>query len=319
MRKVLLSAVVAIISLTALGQQDPQFTNWMFDKLSFNPAAAGMRDNCGEHCISMFFRDQWDGFDRDPKTLLFNYSGQYGKNLGLGFSYIGDRLGQEQNSIIRFSGAYHHQMGDNFLSGGLSLGYLGKKLGTDWIYIDDNDPLINPLEDSQKNDGTMDLSFGGMFYQPSKFYVGLSATHLTGGELSDLNIKTAQHFYLMGGYTHEINPTMALRGNLLAKSDFNATAFDVNANLLYDNMLYGGISFRPGDAIAPMVGVEYDLGCNKKKTSEYCHCIRGGYSYDITLSDIADYSAGSHEFFVTYCFTMRTIKIIPIHGNPRNL
>lgn len=319
MRLVVLVALVALVSLTSYAQQDPQFTQWMYDRLSFNPAAAGMRDNCGEHCVSSFYRSQWDGFDRDPKTLLLNYSGQYGKNLGLGLSYIGDRLGQEQNSIIRLHGAYHHQIGNNFISGGLSLGFLGKRLGTNWVYNDENDPLINPLEASQQNDGTVDLSLGGMFYQPGKFYIGLSATHLNGGELADLNIKTAQHFYLMGGYTHNLNSTMALRGNVLAKSDLNAAAFDVNANLLYNNMLYGGISFRPGDAIAPMVGMEYDLGCQKKKNSEYCHCIRAGYSYDITLSDIADYSSGSHEIFVTYCFTMRTIKVIPIHGNPRNL
>ncbi|MDZ4824003.1 MAG: PorP/SprF family type IX secretion system membrane protein [Flavobacteriales bacterium] len=316
MRKFTLTAVVAALSLISTAQQDPQFTNWFYDKLSFNPAAAGMRGDCGEHCFSMFFRDQWDGFDRDPKTMLFNYNGQFPKAWGLGFTYMGDRLGQERNSIFRISGAYHHQMGSNFLAGGLAIGQYAKKLGDDWVFIDEGDALI-PQE--SKADGTIDLSFGATFYQPGKYYFGLSSTHLAAGELKDLNIKTARHYYVMAGGTFAAGSTLDIRPNILAKSDFNANAFDINVNVLWNKMLYGGVSFRPGDAIAPMVGIEYDLGCNRKPTSQFCQCIRGGYSYDVTLSDIADYSAGSHEFFVTYCFTFKAIELRPIHGNPRRL
>jgi hypothetical protein len=79
----------------------------MFDKVSFNPAAAGMDEM---QCFTAIFRDQWDGFDRDPKTFLFDYDGYHKfefANIGLGFTAISDRLGQERNTLIRFSGSYY--------------------------------------------------------------------------------------------------------------------------------------------------------------------------------------------------------------------
>ena len=72
MKRILLSASFVLGALIGFAQQDPQFTMWMFDRLSFNPAAAGMDKM---HQVQAFHRDQWDGFERDPKTYLFNYNG----------------------------------------------------------------------------------------------------------------------------------------------------------------------------------------------------------------------------------------------------
>lgn len=317
MKKSLLLLSVTVITIVSNAQQDPQFTQWMFDRLSFNPAAAGMKRM---HCIQGFNRDQWDGFDRDPKTYLFNYNGylvQSGMLFGMGASFYTEVLGQETNTVFRPSFAYHHQVGANTLSVGLQPGFYSKRLGNDWRPIDPDDPSI-PFQGASQ--GNFDLSLGLMFYNSDKWYAGASATHLTAAKLDDLFMRLARHYYFMGGYNYDINGDLVLRTNALLKSDFKApAAFDINANVLWNNSFWGGLAFRPGDAVAPMVGFQKDLGCKTENRKTFCQSFMVGYSYDITLSEIRNYSAGSHEIFATYCFNFSKTPNKARHGNPRFL
>jgi type IX secretion system PorP/SprF family membrane protein len=322
MKKHLLFLAFATSAILSTAQQDPQFTNWMFDRLSFNPAAAGMKRM---HCVQAFHRDQWDGFDRDPKTYLFNYNGyMVGKQgpiqdklIGFGASFYSEVLGQETNTVLRASGAYHHQFNKMTVSAGLQLGMYSKKLGKDWIYIDPDDSAIPTTGVSQTG---LDASLGIMLYEGNKYYAGVSATHLNAANLDKLNIQVARHYYFMGGYNYDINSDFTLRTNALLKSDFSApVALDVNANVLWSEMIWGGLSFRPGDAIAPMVGFQKDLGCKTQDRKTFCQQFKIGYSYDITLSQIKDYSAGSHEIFACYCFNFSKAPLKSRHGNPRFL
>ncbi|MFM7770385.1 MAG: PorP/SprF family type IX secretion system membrane protein, partial [Bacteroidota bacterium] len=202
MKKFYLSFVFLSLAIASSAQQDPQFTMWMFDRMSFNPAAAGV-DRI--HQVQAFHRDQWDGFERDPKTYLFNYNGHFnvlGKTIGAGASFMTEVLGQEQNKFARLSLAYHQAIGDNFLSGGIQVGMLSKSLGNNWIAIDPTDPNIPVNGMSQ---GGFDMSAGLMFYNPNKYYVGVSATHLPATSLADLGFTSARHIYAMGGYNYELN------------------------------------------------------------------------------------------------------------------
>ena len=317
MKKLYILIFVFASAFTAKAQQDPQFTMWMFDRLSFNPAAAGIDRT---HQIQAFDRDQWDGFNRDPKTYLFNYNGYVdmrGRTIGLGVSFMSEVLGNEQNKFARFAGSYHHPIGQNFLSVGLQAGFMSKTLGTSWVAIDPNDPNIPYLGMSQ---GGFDMNAGAMFYRPNKFYAGISATHLTATDLSTLGFQSARHIYAMGGYNHDLNNGLVLRSNALIKTDMKAApAIDVNANVLWNNTLWGGLAFRPGDAIAPMVGFQMALNQLNKGRYTYTHGFKVAYSYDITLSSIKNYSAGSHELFLTYEFNLGKAPMRRISGDPRLL
>jgi type IX secretion system PorP/SprF family membrane protein len=311
---ILLLLVGAFVGTRA--QQDPQFTQWMFEKISFNPAAAGIEQM---HCISMFYRDQWDGFDRDPKIGLFNYGGKIGDlPVGIGLTLFSETLGQERNAIFKVSGNY--QLGlanDNILSMGLSFGGYNKRLGNSWIAIDPvaEDIAINDQEISATS---FDLGIGVMFAKNDKYYAGISATHLTGQDLKDMNIKMSQHLYIMGGYNFDLTSTLKLRSNILAKSDLNVMTFDLNANVLWSDMVWAGVSYRYGDAIAPMAGFQMSWmgGSGYSKIPQK---VMLGYSYDATTSEIRTYSSGSHEIFVTYCFNLISTPPQNRHANPRFL
>jgi type IX secretion system PorP/SprF family membrane protein len=188
---------------------------------------------------------------------------------------------------------------------------------TNWIAIDPNDPNIPTTGLSQ---GGFDANLGLMFYQKDKFYAGVSATHLPATSLADLGFTTARHIYVMGGYNHDLNNGLVIRTNALIKSDMKASpAIDVNANVLWNNLLWGGVAFRPGDAIIPMAGLQMTLNTVQQGRYTYTHGFKMGYSYDVTLSTIKDYSAGSHEFFLTYEFNLGKTPIRRISGDPRLL
>lgn len=320
MRRILTTAIVLLIGFAAKAQQDPQFTQWFNDKQSFNPAAVGIRDG---NCISGFFRNQWTGFDNQPTSVLLNYAGKINRPMlkgGMGISFFNDKLGQETNNIFRGMFAYHMNAGTGTFSAGLGLGYYGKQLGSDWLPPEgaESIPLDNAINGNQQSDGGFDMNLGVYYFKQGEYYIGASATHLTQSDLTSLSIKLKSHLYVMGGYNFNLSGNTQLRTNMLAKSDFNKWALDVNANVMFNDMLYGGLSYRPGDAIAPHVGIEY---CTSKssqlQTTNMCY--RFGYSYDATTSEIRNFSSGTHEIFVGVCFSINNIPMTNRHANPRFL
>ncbi len=321
MKKKIFITLFSILSFVTIskGQQDPQLTQWMFDRMSFNPAFAGIDKM---HCLQLFYRTQWTGFENSPQTTLFNYNGHAplaDQTLGFGLSAFSETLGLESNTIMRGSFAYHHTIGAHKIAGGIQLGMLNKVLGTDWKYIDANDPLITDLQ-KQQSSTVFDAALGLSFYKPDSYYAGVSLTHLNAAALEDLNYEMARHMYVCGGYNYPINTDLVLRSNLLMKTDMKASpAIDVNANVLWKNMLWGGVSYRMTDAVSPMFGFQKVFPQKVSGRTTLDQLFRIGYSYDLTTSEIRNYSTGSHEIFLTYCFNVSQEPIKTYHVNPRFL
>ena len=113
----------------------------------------------------------------------------------------------------------------------------------------------------------MDADLGVMYRVPGSYYAGISTTRIAATDLKDLNISSVRHLYLQAGYEQGLGDgSLRLRSHLLAKTDLNATSVDLHANVLWNDLLYGGISFRPGDAVAPVLGFEYGTTKNEKLT-----------------------------------------------------
>lgn len=316
MKRILLSVGLVFGVLWAFAQQDPQFTMWQFDRLSVNPAMSGM-DRM--HSITALHRDQWDGLDKDPKTYLFNYSGMFGanQNIGFGSTVYSEVLGQQQNTVVRFSPSYHLSVGNGtFFSAGASVGMYQSKLGANWVFIDYGDPTI-PV--SSKSQSGADIGIGLNIYKPNQYYFGVSSTHLAGPNLDDLGIQMVRHYYVMGGYEAPVGADLVVRPNVLFKTDATSRQLDVTADVMFKNMFWGGLAYRLGDAIAPYVGFKKDFGTIDQGVRTINHGIKLGYSYDITTSLLKDYSAGSHEVFVTYSMKINKVDNGAGHSNPRFL
>ena len=304
MKKLLLSILV-LVAADSFAQQDPQFTQNMFNKLSVNPGFAGVSN---AYCATLISRQQWLGFEGRPQTNLFSLDAKIRPfdrfNSGVGLTVWQDELGFEKTINAKLAYAYHKNKGNGLLSVGLEGGIYNKSVDGDWITAGSNglgdgteDPFI---PNSAVSNLTFDLGFG-VYYATQDYYVGISSTHLTAptisasAENSSLDYSLARHFYVMGGYNINFSGPFVLKPSLFIKSDVSSTQIDANVNLEYNELVWGGLSYRYEDAIAVLAGVNVP----------WFEGLKVGVSYDYNLSLLNDYNNGSLEFMVGYCYPIK--------------
>ncbi|MEZ4738711.1 MAG: type IX secretion system membrane protein PorP/SprF [Flavobacteriales bacterium] len=310
MRGIFTIVVGLVVASASFAQQDPQLTQYMFDRLSINPAVAG---TSGELCFTGFYRQQWSGFDGAPKTGLFNAQMPIAKiSSGVGLSFYTDELGQQKSNFFRASYSFHRKVGVGTLGIGVSAGMLAHTLGNKWIA---RDPVSDDaaIPTNGQSDSGFDLG-AGIYYTSPTFYIGFSSTHLTEAELTDVSIQAVRHYFVQAGYDWAINgdKKYVLQPSTLIKSDGTSTQFDLNATFLYNNQVWLGVTYRTEDAIAPMIGYQHQLP-NKKSM------LKIGYSYDVTTSTLKNYSSGSHEIMLNYCTLLEKKPDLQIYKNVRFL
>ena len=320
-RNYILSFAFVMLASLMNAQQDPQFTQWYMDPVVNNIGAAGQSNLSN---ISAFYRQQWVGINHSPVTTLLNFDSRFNDGpFGIGVQLYQDEIGNESNTMIKLGPSYTfnpNSSGTKF-SVGLSASVFSKKIGHVYDWVTPDTPVIddNAIPNGTQSDLTVDVDFGFFMRNSDRFYAGLSSTHLAETAFNDLSIRPSRHYYLMGGYNFDLSgDQLVLRTNFLTKTDLAATAIDFNVNLLINEMLWAGVSYRPGDAIAPVLG--YQLRMEKQEqitTSE--QFLRIGYSYDVTTSELQTYSQGSHEIFLSYAFLFKSIPIQNKFANPRFL
>ncbi len=320
MKKLFTKIAIAVAGFTgvAVAQQDPQFTQFMHNKLIYNPGYAG---TSGAICGNVQFRQQWTAFDGAPQSLALAFDMPIMPKLGIGLNVMSDKIGPMNTLFLRIPVTYLHKIGAGTLGLGLDIGFLQKKINNTWITPepDKTDPTIpgtygtTSLSNPDLNKLTYDLGFGAFYQIPGKFYVGLSSTHLPAQTVGSGAIKyeLTRHYYLMTGYSFDLTPRSKLTPNVKVKSDAAATAVDLNLTYMYDNMLWVGGTYRVGDAAAFMVGYQ---GFTPTKSLSY----KIGYSYDLTTSKLKGYSGGTHEIILGFCL-MKKDKKLASYGDDRFL
>ena len=299
MRKLLFSLTLVAGSFAANAQQDPQFSNFMYDRLSINPGFAGI-DN--KVCGTLFYRNQWMGFGNQPQTALINVHAPvkvaYG---GVGLTFYSDKLGFQKNTTARLAYSFHLPLagGKMKLGIGASVGYMGVGYNAQWIAVDGtaND---NAIPGQTSSAGTIDFGFGA-YLKGKDFYVGLSSTHLSEGELQTLSFKNKRHYYVLAGWDKQLNATFAVLPALRIESDATATQVDASVRGMWKDMVWLGLGYRVKEAVYPMLGVQLDAW--KAKQGKF----RFGTSYDINTNELKNYSNNGLEFFVNFCFNIEPV------------
>lgn len=308
MQKTITKVLLTVLLLTggrAMGQQDPQFSQNMFTKLSVNPGYAGSNDAI---CGTLMYRNQWTGFGGEPKTMLLMADMPVeALHGGVGLSVYGsDRLGAESNLNIRGAYAYRTDLGAGRLGIGVDIGFHQKSIdGSKFVFNDAGD---NNIPTGSVSGGSLDLGLG-MYYNSEKLYAGISTTHLQEGKISynNINSKLARHYYMMAGYNVDLTSSLTLKPMLMVKTDAISVQADFNANLMINNRFWLGASYRLQDAIVFMAGMEIIPN------------LKVGYSYDLTTSDIRTYSSGTHEIMIGYCYKPSKVVKRQFHRNVRFL
>jgi type IX secretion system PorP/SprF family membrane protein len=298
--RILLSLIILFYSvLPVLSQQDPQFSQNMFNKVMINPGSAGSADMI---CVTAVNRQQWVGFEGAPVTSAFSISSPFrlfGKNHGVGLFVLNDQIGFETNLGINLAYAYRTFVGQGTLGIGLYGGLINSSLNASWSVPStdfhtppDSDPSIPAGSESALS---FDLGFG-VYYSTENLYVGVSSTHLN-EPIIDYTATAkpffSRFYYVMAGYKLELkNPAFEFQPGVFIQSDGVMTQMDLSGIMLYKDKFWGGLSYRMGSAVIGLVGFEIFSG------------IKVGYSYDFSTSAIRNYSKGSHEIVVNYCFSL---------------
>ncbi len=286
----LLIAGPALLPKQAKAQQDPQFTQYMFNLLALNPAYAGSADRVSIKALS---RHQWVGFEGAPTTqTLTVHSPFLVQSLGLGGTVMRDEHGPVTQYGLIVDLSYRIFLGNNQklafgIKGGLNL-FQGKF--ADLHPLEANDQVF------QQNVSTKtDPQFGfGVMWYSDRFYLGLSSPKVLRTDFFDEDSLQfvsqpgqRAHYYLTGGYVFDLGTYTKFKPTAMVKAVEGAPiSFDLSANFLLYDKLWLGAMYRYTDAVGALV--QYNLTDG----------ISVGYAYDYPLSPLRNYSGGSHEFML---------------------
>jgi type IX secretion system PorP/SprF family membrane protein len=213
---------------------------------------------------------------------------------GVGIHVSNDNLGPVNNLEIQAAYAYHLAFKESKMSFGVRFGVYSQTLdGSDYVAIDDEDPIVDAIRQGNDSQVRPDIS-AGVFYQAEKYFIGISATHLTQAEFdfgeNFIKNPLENHGYFTAGYNYSYNYKLVLTPSVLVRTDFNEYNFDISVTGTYDDKIWGGLSYRQGEAAVLMVG--YSL------TKD--NALRLAYAFDYVLVEQDAKAATSHEFLISY-------------------
>lgn len=268
-------------------QQDPQYTQYMYNMNVVNPAYAGSKESLS---LTGLYRNQWSGIDNNPTTFTFSAHSPAGKNVGLGLSAIRDELGPVTETNVFADFSYTLQMSSSVqLALGVKGGITFHDVGLSRLELQDpNDPFL-----SENINNTYPNIGAGAFLYGDKFYVGISVPNLLKSVHLDANGmkygSETNHFFATAGYVFQLTDNFKLKPSVMVKTAFDAPlSYDGNLNALFYDRFELGVSYRNDDSFSGLVG--FQINDN----------IRIGYAYDHVMSDLKALGPASHEVILTF-------------------
>ena len=282
-------ALLTFVDVTA--QQDPQYTQYMYNMSIMNPAYAGSKENMTG---GVLYRKQWVEIEGAPTTGTFFINSPVGKNVGLGLSAINDKIGPVEETNVYADFSYTLNLGnDRRLAFGLKGGGTFHKVG---LFSQIGDGHVPDLNDPafQQNSSKSFLNIGsGFFYYTNKYYVAVSVPNMLKSSYLDYSGRRfgteTLHYFITGGYVFDVNPDLKFKPSAMIKSALNAPiSLDLSANFMfYDKFEVGG-TYRLQDSFGAMVNYAVSPS------------LRIGYAYDQIVSDLKVTTPSSHEILILF-------------------
>ncbi|WP_203292483.1 PorP/SprF family type IX secretion system membrane protein [Luteirhabdus pelagi] len=283
-------ALLMLCGLTTMAQQEPQYTQFMYNMSIVNPAY--MINEPGIIEVGTLYRSQWVGIEGAPRTANVFAHIPLNERIELSVNYLNDQIGDViSENVFNVDFAYKIKLNET-----LNLSF-GIKAGVDNLNFDfsetnvASDPLFANTQKTVLRIGT------GAYLFKSNYYIGLSAPTLLPNDISsDANgalYENKPHLFLIGGYIFDLNEKLKLKPAAVVKEVFGAPlSFDISMNMLYANRFEFGVAYRYQDAVSALAG--FQLTPN----------LRIGYAYDYNISPLNDFNDGSHEFILGYTFDL---------------
>jgi len=298
MNKYILIVLSIFSYLTVHGQQESQYTQFMHNKIMFNPAYAG---HGGETSITLLHRQQWMGFERAPQSQLLSVHAPFFiENVGWGLTVSRQSAGIMNRWTVSLPYSYRLVLGeDHDLQLGIqgSLRHIGLNFADPSVMATDaNDPVI-----AEGGQGKFLGNAGaGAYWRYGNYYAGVSVPHIFGSDLDlsneprDIVSRQVAHMYFMAGASFPLSGSVSLMPNVMLKSTQGAPlSLDVNLNLMFSERFISGVSYRSGgDAFAESI----DLLFYYRLTETFSL----GAAYDFSIGPLSSYNNGSFEIMLQF-------------------
>ena len=261
-------------------QQEPMFTQYIFNETFINPAYTGSREGLS---VNMLYRNQWSGINGSPRTQTITAHLPVSKRrVGIGFSAMNESIGVSKKIMINGDFAYRIIMPQSVLSFGLKGGFVNDQ--ENFTDVNTTTSGDQQFASDVRKYFLPNAGFGVYYYYQKKFYAGFSIPRLihnkvdpsnSGGVIRNMGNPQIWHYYFTGGYVFDLDENTKLKPSVLVKCVQHAPIeLDASLNLLLADLIWIGGSYRTGDAVACLVG--FQLSKN----------FRIGYSYDYSLTDL---------------------------------
>ncbi|GAB1858470.1 type IX secretion system membrane protein PorP/SprF [Flavobacteriaceae bacterium MHTCC 0001] len=303
LNKITIQGLVLIVfsivtSTKSNAQQDPQYTQYMYNTMSVNPAYAGQRNVLS---VAALYRMQWVGIDGAPRSLTFGaHQPLKNERIGLGLNIVSDEIGPTKETTFDINASYSIPVNRD----GLELSF-GLKAGVHFLDTDWSKgnllQQIDPLFTDNINLITPTLG-AGLYLHSDKWYLGGAVPNIiTTKHYDDFKESIATerlHMFLIGGYVFDLSDNTKLKPAFLVKAVSGAPLIaDVSANFLFNEKLNLGLAWRWDDSVSVLAGFQI----NKD--------LFIGYAYDLTTTNLNNYNSGTHEIMLRYEF-QKVVKIL---------
>lgn len=296
-RIILITSLMLLGTGLASGQQIPSLTQYVFNDYLYNPAIGGIYDY---YQVKTNYRHQWAGITDAPRTYLLSAYGPH-KTMPMGYGgYIyNDQVGPTNKLGIYGSYAYNIKIrGDIRLSMGAFLGLTQYKIDLSALDFSQSSQTTDPVLLQNGSSYTKFLPDGsiGAYLYTSQYYGGVSVMQLFSNKIDpapdsvnyeDVVSRLNNHLVLMGGYKYNINRDFDVEAGAMIKMvKGSPIQVDVNVRSIYQKMVWFGVNYRSGDAVSLMAGYNYQ------------DMLYLGLAYDITTSELRNYSSGTYEIMI---------------------
>ena len=297
-KMLIITGAFLLITAGCNGQQQAQFTQYMFNGLVINPAYAGAD---GALSITALTRSQWVGVDGAPVTQTLTAHAPAGSHTGLGLAIINDKIGIHKNLTLNASYSYRLLITKtSWLSMGLQTGIDNNK--SDYASL-----TTKPGDPNQfQNSSSTFFNFGaGMYFNSSRLQIGFSIPNMIPGKVSlqdtvGINLNPL-HCFLFSRYRITVNQSVKLEPAFLIKYVANNPfSFDLNVNMIVHDVFTAGLSYRKSESL--------DFLCKLKLTPQ----LSSGFAYDFPIGKTTSLrSSGTYELMVNYAFKFNHKSVSP--------
>ncbi len=305
--KQFLCIFIFLVGYLSFSQQDAQYTQYMYNTISVNPAYAGSR---GVLSVIGLHRSQWVGLEGAPQTQTLSVNSPIGNSVGLGLSIVNDQIGEGVNEETYFDAVFSYTVPTSEkgkLSFGIKAG--GHLLNIDFAVLDQ---YVNELSTVNNIDNKFSPNIGaGLYYHTNKFYFGVSIPNFLETQHFDTSSSSSaastylaeerMNYYFITGYVFDLNDDWIIKPAILTKWVIGAPLqVDLSTSVWYQQKMTLGVAYRWSAAWSIIAG--FQIGKS----------MMIGLAYDKETTDLGNttFNDGSYEVFLRFELFKNHDKII---------